>query len=109
MATPAAGPGHGRAIGSAAAASSLRRARARQPPRRAGVRSLPSGSGSEAPALVRQLPASVHRVLLLYGAGEAYLVDTVEAFFRGIHDGYGIGQEGGAGGSASKEGRADSR
>ena len=94
LATPAAGPGHGRAIGSAAAASSLRRARARQPPRRAGVRSLPSGSGS---------------VLLLYGVEETYFLGTVEAFFWGIHDGYDVGQEGGAGGSASKEGRADSR
>ena len=103
------GRAHGRAIGSAAAASSLQRARARRPPRRAGVRSLPSGSGSEAPALVGQLAAFVRRVLLLYGEGETYLVDTVGAFFRGFHDGYDFGQEGGARGSTSKEGRADSR
>ena len=103
------GRAHGRAIGSAAAASSLQRARARRPPRRAGVRSLPSGSGSEAPALVRQLAASVRRVLLLYGEGETYLVDTVGAFFRGFHDGYDFGQEGGARGSTNEEGRADSR
>ena len=94
LATPAAGPGRGRAIGSAAAASSPQRAGARQPPRRAGVRSHPSGSGS---------------VLLLYGVEVTYFLGTVEAFFRGIHDGYGVGQEGGTGGSASKEGRADSR
>ena len=89
LATPAAGPGRGRAIGSAAAASSLQRAGARQPPRRAGVRSHPSGSGS---------------VLLLYGEEVTYFRGSVEAFFWGNHDGHGTGQEGGTGGSATEEG-----
>ena len=79
----------GRAIGSAAAASSLQRAGARQPPRRAGVRSHPSGSGS---------------VLLLYGEEATYFRGSVEAFFLGIHDGHGTGQEGDPRGSEIEEG-----